>query len=88
MGRVKMPASAKSVWRISDEAPMGEWVDSGTVTPVRPVKKDLPEVSYGSWVTSSYDLLHGTDVIESDDTVPGELFDEFFGPQGSSAKRG
>ena len=87
MGRLKTPTSAKLIWRISDEAPMGEWVDSGTATPPRPVKKDLPEVSYGSWVTSSYDLLHGTDVIESDDTVPGDLFDEYFGASGRPARR-
>lgn len=58
---------------------MGEWVDSGSTSPARPPRKDLPEVSYGSWVTSSYDLLNGTDIVEGDDTVPGELFDQLFG---------
>lgn len=73
----KLPAK---VWRISERAPMGEWV-----TPRAPViaksNKDLPEVSYGSWVTSSYDLLDGTEVIEDPDTLPGDLFDELFGPK-------
>jgi hypothetical protein len=66
------------VWRISESTPMGEWVDSGSPSATRPSRKDLPEVSYGSWVTSSFDLLHGTEVIEDDSTVPGELLDALF----------
>ncbi len=59
---------------------MGEWVVK--TAPVIPAPKDpLPEVSYGTWVTSSYDLLDGTDVKEDPDTLPGELFDELFAPK-------
>ena len=43
--------------------------------------KDLPEVSHGPWVRSSYDLLDGADVTEDPDTVPDELFDELFPPK-------
>jgi hypothetical protein len=76
----KSPAPAKPIWRISDNVPMGAWVDSGSTSPPRPPRIDLPEVSSGSWITSSYDLLHGTDIVEGDDTtVPAELFDELFG---------
>jgi hypothetical protein len=47
---------------------------------------ELPEVSYGSWVTSSYDLLDGSEVIEDPDTLPGDLFDELFAPKPGNSK--
>jgi hypothetical protein len=72
-------APAKRVWRISASAPKGEWVTK--VAPVAAkVDANLPEVSYGTWVTSSYDLLDGADVTEDAETIPGELFDELFAP--------
>jgi hypothetical protein len=96
MTRPKPTVPAKRVWRISERAPMGEWVEIETVkaklAPAKPAAepdKNLPEVSYGSWVTSSYDLLDGTEVIEDPDTLPGELFDELFAPkQGGPGKSG
>ena len=71
------------VWRISEKAPMGEWVDTSAPPPPPPPappapKKDLPEVYSGGWVVSSFDLLAGVDISESPDTVPDELFDELF----------
>ena len=45
------------------------------------VDANLPEVSYGTWVTSSYDLLDGADVTEDAGTIPGDLFDELFAPK-------
>ena len=71
----------KRVWRISERAPMGEWVDlARNVEYVPP--PELPEVSSGGWVVSSFDLLHGTDIIENGeaDTVPAELLDQLFAP--------
>jgi hypothetical protein len=69
---------------------MGEWVDLAKIAKYVP-PPELPEVSSGGWVVSSFDLLHGTDVIEEGeaDTVPGELLDQLFaprnkGPTGSS----
>jgi hypothetical protein len=79
MHRPKATSPAKRVWRISERTPMGEWVDKAAPVNSKP-DKDLPEVSYGSWVTSSYDLLDGTEVIEDPDTLPGDLFDELFAP--------
>lgn len=67
------------VWRISEGAPLGEWVKKDA--PVRRKEPPAPLEEQGSWVRSSFDLLNGTDVIEDDDTIPGELFDELFGPQ-------
>ena len=74
------------VWRISESAPLGEWVDRHAVPatiplarPARAAMTDLPEVSTGGWLVSSYDLLSGADVVDDGaDSVPMELFDELF----------
>lgn len=81
----KSTVPSKRVWRISASAPKGEWVT--VVAPVAAkVDPNLPEVSYGTWVTSSYDLLDGADVTEDEGTIPGELFDELFAPPQAAAK--
>ena len=68
------------VWRISEAAPLGEFVDP-TEPPPAPARRDLPEASSsGGWIVSSFELLHGADVSEGPDTVPDELFDELFAP--------
>ena len=83
----KAPAEFKlQVWRISAEKPMGEWVDAQAIPTDRPNSDELPEVSLGSWASSSFDLLHGTDVSESPDTVPGDLLDELFGSRDEPKK--
>ena len=74
----KTTAPAKKVWRISESAPMGGWVNEVAPAVPKP-SKALPEVSSGTWVMSSHDLLDGTDVTE--DALPGELFDELFARQ-------
>lgn len=84
---VKATPAAKKVWRISKSAPQGEWVDVKPAPPPTLRNDDLPEVSSGSWVISSYDLLAGSEVIEDPDTLPGELFDELFAPARESPKR-
>ena len=75
------------VWRISEAAPLGEWVDRHATPATIPLASPerggamaaLPEVSTGGWLVSSYDLLSGTDVVdEGSDSVPMELFDELF----------
>ena len=74
----------KLVWRISERAPMGEWVDASRVEEA--ATSPLPEVSFGGgWVMSSYDLLQGSDTSEVEDTIPGELFDELFAPSKKDA---
>jgi hypothetical protein len=80
----KQPAptpAKKMVWRISETAPLGEFVDPQAVAP-KSTPPNLPETteSSGGWVVSSFELLHGADVNEADDTVPAELFDELFAP--------
>jgi hypothetical protein len=81
----KTTAPAKRVWRISENAPMGEWVNEAAPGVPKP-SKDLPEVSHGPWVRSSYDLLDGADVTEGPDTLPAELFDELFAPKRDAPK--
>ena len=71
--------SNRWVWRISQSVPRGDWVDLlATPPPKPPASVELPEVSTGGWVVSSFDLLRGADVDTSGDTVPDELFDELF----------
>ena len=80
------------VWRISQRAPLGEWVDLNAppppIPPAVPCERpsDLPELASGGWIVSSFDLLRGTEVDASGDTVPDELFDEFF-PQEKNGTR-
>ncbi len=83
------PPQKKRVWRITEAAPLGEFVDvSASPTPkgshgkTGPSEPALPEatVSSGGWVVSSFELLSGADVTEGYDTVPGDLFDAFFEP--------
>jgi hypothetical protein len=62
------------VWRISESAPMGEWVPKGS--PVR--KPGAQDSSTGSWATSSFDLLNGAQAVELTDSVSEDLFDELF----------
>lgn len=82
------PEDAKRlVWRMTANVPMGEWVPAGS--PFEPAPSfELPEVSDGNWVTSSYDLLDGMRVVETGDTISDPLMDELFGPQWSAAKSG
>jgi hypothetical protein len=83
MARHKTSGTSKRlVWRISDRAPLGEWVNP-TLTGEAP-EKGLPEVSSGRWVRSSFDLLNGVDIDDSPNTVPDDLFDELFPPPPSN----
>jgi hypothetical protein len=82
MAQRKPAAPAKRlVWRITEAAPLGEFVDP-SLSPAksrRELSPDEPgERSRGGWVVSTFELLNGTDISESADTVPAELFDELF----------
>jgi hypothetical protein len=72
------------VWRITETAPLGEFVDP-SIPPARSRREVSPEEaqerSRGGWVVSTFELLNGTDISESPDTVPAELFDELFPPR-------
>jgi hypothetical protein len=74
--------SDRWVWRISRSAPLGEWVDLNAPPPSPPPRPaELPEVSTGGWIVSSFDLLRGAEVDTSGDTVPDDLFDQLFPPK-------
>jgi hypothetical protein len=79
----------KVVWRISAAAPLGEYVhsqpDALPVQTAVEVKvqakaddtpKELPE---RGWHHSTHELVHGMDMHEEPlDTLPDDLFDQFF----------
>jgi len=69
------------VWRVSEAAPLGEWVEARAILADNNVDEGLPEASHGAWSASSFDLLHGADVSDYPDTVPGDLLDELFKPR-------
>ena len=79
--------SERWVWRISQSAPLGEWVDL-KARPPKPPQTALPEVeTSGGWIVSSFDLLRGVEIEESPDTVPMEYFDELFPRTGTDGER-
>ena len=78
------PPKKRLVWRITESVPQGEWVDPDTAT--LSGKRDLPEVSSGGWIVSSFDLLSGTEISENPETVPDALFDELFRPKDDTPK--
>ena len=90
-GRKNTPAvpAKRIVWRMTAAAPQGEYVDSTLSTVPPPDAPDLPaavqeepaERAERSWLLSSFELAHGLDVIEDEDTIPAELFDEHFKPE-------
>ena len=84
--RKQPPPAKKLVWRITEAAPLGEFVDP-QAQPQRPTPEALPEatVSTGGWVVSSFELLHGADVTEGYDTVPSDLLDQLFADPASKA---
>jgi hypothetical protein len=65
------PPPKKRVWRISEGAPSGEWVDvDSIVSEPPPVTRPAELPTGGGWLTSSMDLLDGTEVREGADTEP------------------
>ena len=69
----------RRVWRISAEAPLGEFVDprdKGKASVPSPVTEDA--LREAGWARSSWDLMNGLDIVE---TGPGELMSLFENPQ-------
>lgn len=78
MSRRKPPPHVvKLVWRITDEAPMGEYVDARAQRSASGTKQGAESRSVG-WVDSSFDLLHGADVTHDPDGIPPDLLKELF----------
>ena len=86
MARHKAPAKLKPmVWRISDHAPLGEWIDPNL--PPAPPKREHTDDEDGVWRRSTYDLLHGVEIDDNPNTVPDDLFDELFGEPSPDPKK-
>lgn len=86
MARHKAPPKTKRlIWRISDHAPLGEWVDPNIPPPAPPRVEDPGDVERRGWRRSTYDLLTGVDIDDNPNTVPDDLFDELFGQPGKDA---
>ncbi len=84
MARPKHPVRRR-IWRVTPEAPMGEFVELDVTPPASPdappQREPRPEVGDSNWVQSSFDLAFGLEVRDFEDTVPEDLFDELFGPE-------
>ena len=87
MGKTRNIAdTARRVWRITAEAPLGEFVDAETAAASRaprlPGGNDDAEPRPSNWTRSSYDLLNGIEISESS---PGE-FDALFNSSGAALR--
>lgn len=88
MTRNKKPEQQlhRRVWRVSAQAPLGEMVDIEVNAQARPAEPDpkhaeaanAPVVRDSGWRQSSLELSDGLEVREDHDTVPADLWDEFF----------
>lgn len=74
----------RRVWRVTPDAPMGEFVDvdplapPGAATAIDVAPKVLDPAPVVDWRGSSWDLLNGCEVNDDEDSIPGDLFDAFF----------
>ena len=66
----------KLIWRISNDAPLGEFIDPDVEAP--PVSPKSPDIAQSNWAISSFELMRGVDISEDSETVPADLFDELF----------
>jgi hypothetical protein len=71
----KVASGHRRVWRVTADAPQGEYVDPDKLP--LPVSSPTERPEPG-WMMSSFELTHGLDVTDETDTLPGELFDELF----------
>ena len=71
---------ARRVWRVSAEAPQGEYVDSRAdeSKPSEPRRAQV-DVIDSNWMQSSLELAEGLDVIDRTDTMSQEWFGRWFG---------
>jgi hypothetical protein len=65
MAQVKGKISSKRlIWRITAEAPLGEYVEVGGAPTPQPPPAKPAETHEGGWIESSYDLARGLEVRE------------------------
>lgn len=72
----KPGAAQRRIWRMTPEAPLGEFVDAEDKAD-KPAAQPAPdELHPSSWVRSSWDLLNGLEVTESSPAELEALFGE------------
>lgn len=75
------PAPVKKIiWRMSGNAPLGEYLSGAEANSPAAAAHSADSISsQSSWRLSSVELRDGLQVSEQPlDTLPGELLDEFF----------
>ena len=77
--RKSASAVRRRVWRVSEAAPLGEFVYPDELAARPPAAEVDGEPVDPGWCMSSFELTHGLEVSETPaDTVPGDVFDELF----------
>ena len=75
-------ARPRRVWRMTAEAPQGEFVDAlpGELSPMTEDAEvaEEPMRTHRNWMASSHDLLNGLEVSDFADTLPNDLYDDLF----------
>lgn len=64
------------VWRLMATALHGEYVDVDAPRAPAPPPKDLQEAA--GWVSSSFDLASGLEIVETDDAALANFIGELF----------
>jgi len=79
---LKTPQAPRRVWRMTPDAPLGEFVyfdpTEGAGSLADAPLKVLDPAPVADWRGSSFDLLNGVEVREHTDSMTGELFDKLF----------
>ena len=76
MRKPEKPERQRRVWRMTPEAPLGEFVDVDEKLAKPTAQPGPDELQPSSYVRSSWDLLNGLEVTESAaGDLPEELFD-------------
>ncbi|CAD5371865.1 conserved hypothetical protein [Rubrivivax sp. A210] len=70
----------KRIWRMSADAPFGEFIDAGEA---RHSRHALPDDLDRCWAMSTLELTRGLDVHEEDDDESAVLFATLFRPAAS-----
>ena len=73
-----VPGPGRRVWRITQDAPLGEYIDTDQEAAEAAARPLLERPEPPGWQSSSFELTHGLEVSDETDTIPGDLFEELF----------
>jgi hypothetical protein len=79
----KKPNPPRRIWRVTAQAPNGEFVDFDPTAPEAATGAEAPArvldpAPVADWRGSSWDLLNGLEVRDHSDSIPGALFEKLF----------